>query len=280
MARTPTASAAVWTASTPTTRPTPTRPTTRPAPWRPSIVSSGSRRTARPAVHSGTDAISTPVRPAGTARWPAAISRNGTTLPTTPSSSAGRGRARSSPSAARTLWPWTRMSAASMSAASAQRAKTICVGANASSAAAMKMYAEPQHRAWRVRIVVCRNVIAFRIARVRDVLKCESGPLRYVPCMTLELRLLRSLVVVAEERHLHRAAARLHLSQPALTRQVQTLEERVGAPLLVRLPRGVDLTEAGRVLAADARRLVVDADRALDRARRAARGELGHNSIG
>src|SRR4051794_10082733 len=98
--------------------------------------------------------------------------------------------------------------------------------------------------------------------------------------MALELRLLRSLLAVAEERHLHRAAERLSLSQPALSRQMQTLEARVGAPLLVRQPRGVELTEAGRVLVADARRLVVESDRALDRTRRAARGELGHVSIG
>src|SRR4051812_7250681 len=98
--------------------------------------------------------------------------------------------------------------------------------------------------------------------------------------MDLELRLLRSLLVVADERHLGRAAARLAITQPALSRQMQTLEARVEAPLLVRLPRGVELTEAGRVLAADARRLVDDSDRALDRARRAGRGDLGHLRIG
>jgi DNA-binding transcriptional LysR family regulator len=91
--------------------------------------------------------------------------------------------------------------------------------------------------------------------------------------MDLDLRLLRSFLVVAEERHLHRAAARVAISQPGLSRQMQTLEALVGTPLLVRLPRGVELTEAGRVL-------VDDGDRALDRARRAGRGELGHVAIG
>jgi DNA-binding transcriptional LysR family regulator len=98
--------------------------------------------------------------------------------------------------------------------------------------------------------------------------------------MDLDVRLLRSFLAVVEERHLHRAAARVAISQPGLSRQMQALEARVGTPLLVRLPRGVELTEAGRVLADDARRLVDDADRALDRAQRAGRGELGHIAIG
>jgi DNA-binding transcriptional LysR family regulator len=98
--------------------------------------------------------------------------------------------------------------------------------------------------------------------------------------MELELRLVRSFLAVAEERHFGRAAARLHLSQPALSRQVQELESRVGARLLDRDSTGVRLTEAGRVLRADGERLIAQGARALDRARRAAAGEIGHLAIG
>jgi DNA-binding transcriptional LysR family regulator len=98
--------------------------------------------------------------------------------------------------------------------------------------------------------------------------------------MELELHLLRSLLVVAEEGHVGRAARRLSITQPALSRQIQRLEGRIGAPLFDRGPRGVRLTEAGRVLISDARRLLDESDRAIERARSATRGELGHISIG
>jgi DNA-binding transcriptional LysR family regulator len=98
--------------------------------------------------------------------------------------------------------------------------------------------------------------------------------------MTLSLRLVRSFIAVAEERHFGRAAVRLHLSQPALSRQIRDLEARVGGTLLERGPAGVGLTDAGQVLLAEGERLVAHADRALDRARRAACGEVGHLRIG
>src|SRR3954451_12865989 len=98
--------------------------------------------------------------------------------------------------------------------------------------------------------------------------------------MALELRLLRSFLVVYEERHFGRAAQRLQLTQPALTRQVQTLEARIGAPLLLRLPRGVEPTEAGSVLATHARRVIAESERALEQTRRAARGEYSHLAVG
>ncbi len=61
--------------------------------------------------------------------------------------------------------------------------------------------------------------------------------------MAIELRLLRYFAVVAEERHVGNAAARLFISQPALSQQIQSLEEQVGLPLFVRRPKGVELTE-------------------------------------
>src|SRR3712207_9039054 len=79
--------------------------------------------------------------------------------------------------------------------------------------------------------------------------------------MAIELRLLRYFAVVAEERHVGKAAARLYISQPALSQQIRSLEEQVGLPLFVRHPRGVELTEAGEVLLAQAREVLGGSDR-------------------
>src|SRR4051794_31710966 len=74
--------------------------------------------------------------------------------------------------------------------------------------------------------------------------------------MAIELRLLRYFAVVAEELHMGNAAARLFISQPALSQQIRVLEDQVGVPLFVRHPRGMRLTEAGEVLLAEARELL------------------------
>lgn len=80
---------------------------------------------------------------------------------------------------------------------------------------------------------------------------------------------LRSLVVLAEEQHYGRASERLHLTQPALSHQIQRLETAVGTTLFDRVGRGVVLNAAGESLAADARRLLAELDRAIVTARRA-----------
>ncbi|MDZ5451779.1 LysR family transcriptional regulator [Labrys sp. ZIDIC5] len=96
----------------------------------------------------------------------------------------------------------------------------------------------------------------------------------------IELRHLRYAVAVADEGHVTRAAERLGIQQPPLSQQIRVLERAVGAPLFQRLPRGVRLTEPGRVLVERARLVLQDVDAALEAARRAARGEQGRLAVG
>jgi DNA-binding transcriptional LysR family regulator len=96
---------------------------------------------------------------------------------------------------------------------------------------------------------------------------------------SLDLRQLRYFIAVAEELNLSRAARRLHLSQPPLTRQIHQLEETMGTPLFTRSPRGMQLTEAGKVLLADARNILLMTRLATERARSAGLGQVGHIDI-
>lgn len=96
----------------------------------------------------------------------------------------------------------------------------------------------------------------------------------------MDLRSLRYFIAVAEEGNFGRAAARLRLSQPPLTRQIHALEEELGVALLVRNARGAFPTEAGAALLRDAREIVGLADRARERVRRVGRGEIGRLDIG
>jgi DNA-binding transcriptional LysR family regulator len=85
----------------------------------------------------------------------------------------------------------------------------------------------------------------------------------------MELRHLRYFVGVAEEEHYGRAAERLHVAQPALSRQIQDLEKEIGFSLFERLPRGVKLSAAGRLFLTDARRILQEVEEAKLRAERA-----------
>jgi LysR family transcriptional regulator, benzoate and cis,cis-muconate-responsive activator of ben and cat genes len=96
----------------------------------------------------------------------------------------------------------------------------------------------------------------------------------------MELRHLKSFIVVAELGSIGRAAVRLHISQPPLTRQIHQLEEQVGAQLLVRTARGVHLTDAGRMFLEEARNIVALTGLAAERAHQAGEGKLGRIDIG
>jgi DNA-binding transcriptional LysR family regulator len=96
----------------------------------------------------------------------------------------------------------------------------------------------------------------------------------------MELRHLRYFVAVGEEQHFGRAAARLHVAQPALSRQIQDLEREIGFLLFDRLPRGVRLSAAGTLFLNDARRILHDVEEATRRAERTAHGKAGTLRIG
>jgi len=96
----------------------------------------------------------------------------------------------------------------------------------------------------------------------------------------MELRHLRYFVAVGEEQHYGRAASRLRIAQPALSRQIQDLEAEVGFKLFERLPRGVKLTAAGKQFLQDARRILQEVNEAAGRAGRVARGLSGTLRVG
>ncbi|GAA1549085.1 LysR family transcriptional regulator [Kribbella hippodromi] len=91
----------------------------------------------------------------------------------------------------------------------------------------------------------------------------------------MELRQLRSFVVVAEELNVGRAATRLHLTQPSLSRQIAALEHDLGVELFARVKRRFVLTAAGETFLADAKDLLRRSDEAVRTAQRTQRGELG-----
>jgi DNA-binding transcriptional LysR family regulator len=97
--------------------------------------------------------------------------------------------------------------------------------------------------------------------------------------VNIELHHLRYFVAVAEDLHFRRAAERLHIAQPALSRAIKWLERELGAPLLLRTTRNVALTEAGRVFLHEVRHALAQIERAQNLARSAAAGEAGRLSV-
>jgi LysR family transcriptional activator of glutamate synthase operon len=96
----------------------------------------------------------------------------------------------------------------------------------------------------------------------------------------MELRQLRYLVALAEERNFTRAAAREHIAQPALSQQVRRLESEVGLPLVERTTRRVAVTPAGELLVARARRILAEVEAAANELQSLRGIETGHVSVG
>ncbi len=96
----------------------------------------------------------------------------------------------------------------------------------------------------------------------------------------MELRHLRYFVAVAEMENVSRAALKLHVSQPALSRQIRDLEDEIGFSLLERTAKSVRLTDAGRKFLDDARVLLQNADEAIKKARAVATAEPTELHVG
>lgn len=94
------------------------------------------------------------------------------------------------------------------------------------------------------------------------------------------IRELECFIAVAEELSFTRAARRMHLSQPPLSRSIQALEARLGIRLFERSPRSVALTPGGRAFLTDTKGALAQLQRAADRARRAARGQTTRLDLG
>jgi DNA-binding transcriptional LysR family regulator len=96
----------------------------------------------------------------------------------------------------------------------------------------------------------------------------------------VELRHLRYFVALADELHFGRAAHRLHIVQPALSKQIAALERELGVQLFVRTKRSVSITDAGRVLAPEARSILKRVERAIETTKLTAQGDIGRLEIG
>lgn len=96
----------------------------------------------------------------------------------------------------------------------------------------------------------------------------------------IEIRQLRYFQAVAQELHFSRAAARLFIAQPALSRQIRQLEETIGTPLFFRTQRRVELTAAGVLFLERTNRLLEEVDRAARDAQRVGSGKAGHLTLG
>lgn len=96
----------------------------------------------------------------------------------------------------------------------------------------------------------------------------------------MELRHVRYFIAVAEYLNFRKAAQRLHIAQPPLSRQIHQLEEELGVELFARAHRAIELTKAGHAFLEQARKLIVQADYAIEAARQADRGNSGMLRVG
>jgi DNA-binding transcriptional LysR family regulator len=96
----------------------------------------------------------------------------------------------------------------------------------------------------------------------------------------MELRHLKYFIAVAEELHFARAAGRLHIAQPSLSKQIKQLEQELGFPLFYRTKQRVELLDAGHVFLDEAHRILRQAENAVESARRTHTGQSGRLLIG
>jgi DNA-binding transcriptional LysR family regulator len=96
----------------------------------------------------------------------------------------------------------------------------------------------------------------------------------------MELRHLRYFTAVAEEQNVTRAAARLHVSQPPLSRQIRDLEEELGVELFKRTAKSLELTEAGKIFLNEARAVLLRSEEAVQAVRAVAKGVSGQVRVG
>jgi DNA-binding transcriptional LysR family regulator len=96
----------------------------------------------------------------------------------------------------------------------------------------------------------------------------------------MNFRQIKYFVAVAQELNFGRAALALNISQPPLTRQIQQLEEEIGAPLFERTAKGVTLTQAGELLLQESLNIQSLVEQAVERTQRAAQGKLGRIDVG
>ena len=96
----------------------------------------------------------------------------------------------------------------------------------------------------------------------------------------MDIRQLKYFIAVAEEQHIGRAADRLHISQPPLTRQIHALEEELGVLLFTRTKWGVRLTEVGEYLLNHAREIKAHVELVKEHAKQAGKGQVGRIDVG
>ena len=96
----------------------------------------------------------------------------------------------------------------------------------------------------------------------------------------MELRHLRYFVAVAEAENVSRAALKLHVSQPGISRQIRDLEDEIGFQLLERSAKSVRLTAAGKIFLTEAREVLLHAEAAVKKAREVAKGGSGEIHVG
>src|SRR6202790_3175232 len=124
------------------------------------------------------------------------------------------------------------------------------------------------------------DVLRIRTGRLSRLPRNEDNSRELAVNPSVELRLLRYVVAVAEELHFSRAALRVRVAQPSLSKQIRDLEEGLGVSLFNRSNRTEQITQAGRDFVKEAVKALLYADRAVEAAKQAENAENGLLSVG